>query len=243
MPLFYSPRLEKDSQNIFISGDEYKHITKSRRKSVGDKIHLTNGKGILATGNITLIDENSLKIEILNSEEKTKTKPRIALAFSLLKKNNKLIVKKTTELGITEFFPFISKRTVKKNYSEKLRSKLERVTIAAMKQSGSAFLPPVNPIINYSELLPDLSPIYKPILAWEETKSKFISSALAETQKNICLIVGPEGGFSDNEIDYGKKHGADIVSLGNHILRAETAAIATSTYTIFHQISKNSNYY
>jgi len=243
MPLFFAPNLKANSTEFIIQGQEFKHIVKSMRKEIGDKIRITNGGGTLFTGEITSINETKLHIKIITQERIDKSKPRISLAFSLLKKQNKLIIEKCSELGIFEFYPFVSSRTVKKNFSEKLRSKLERVAIAAMKQSGSVYLPQVNPISGFTDLLTIINQNYKPILAWENNKSHFLDEALAETQTDVCLIIGPEGGFTAEEITYSKNFSAEIVSLGNHVLRAETAAIASAANTIFYLHNNNRNYY
>lgn len=242
MPLFFAPKLQVNSTKLAIQGQEYKHIVKSLRKEIGDKIKITNGRGALFTGEITSIDEAILNIKIISQKSIEKSKPRVSLAFSLLKKQNKLIIEKCTELGICEFFPFVSNRTVKKNYSEKLRSKLERVAIAAMKQSGSAYLPEVNPIIDFKDLFTFINQNYQSILAWENNKSHFLDVALSTTKTDVCLIIGPEGGFTTEEVNYSKKFSAKIISLGNNVLRAETAAIAASANSIFFLHNNNRKY-
>lgn len=243
MPLFYTPQLKKNSSSIIIEGEEYNHIVNARRKVSGAEIKITNGKGLQASGKIIDISQQKLKLRINRIEEKKKSKPRIALAFSLLKNKNKLIIEKCTELGIWEFFPYVSERTVKKNYSEKLRSKLQRVSTSAMKQSDSVFLPAVNSTCDYIELISNLPRKYMTILAWEDSETQFIDEVLESSQKDFCLIIGPEGGFTRPEIAFAKKNSINIVSLGNHILRAETAALATAAYSIFFQVKNNNSYY
>ena len=82
-----------------------------------------------------------------------------------------------------------------------------------------------------------------PILAWEEETQQGLHNVLNDAEKDICLIVGPEGGFKESEVDLARQHSARIVSLGNHILRAETAAITIAAQTIFYQLGRNPNFY
>jgi len=112
-----------------------------------------------------------------------------------------------------------------------------------MKQSGSAYLPKVNTTRDFSELLTTIDQNCTPILAWEENKSKLLNHALETTKNDICLIIGPEGGFDQEEIETFQNYSPHIVSLGNHILRAETAAISTAAYAIQYQLGKNPKYY
>lgn len=243
MPIFYHPDITKDTKQITITGEEYNHIKNAIRKKETEEISITNGKGLLATGKILTISNRTISVEVNKYVEKEKSYPRIALAFSLLKKGNELIIEKCTELGIYEFFLFISHRTIKQNYSDKLVRRLTRVAISAIKQSDSLYLPKINPITSFQAFLANLDKEYSPLLAWEEENNSSLSSALTETTGNICLIVGPEGGFENYEVELAQKHKAQTVSLGNHILRAETAAIVISANSIFYQLHRNPSYY
>jgi len=82
-----------------------------------------------------------------------------------------------------------------------------------------------------------------PVLAWEEENQQGLHEILQQTDKNICLIVGPEGGFEKSEVDLAIQNSARIVSLGNHILRAETAAITFAAKSIFYQLERNTKFY
>jgi 16S rRNA (uracil1498-N3)-methyltransferase len=244
MPIFYHPEFIKDNHQITIRGQEYNHIKNAIRKKEGDEISITNGRGLLAVARLLSISDHVITLEVNKWVEKEKSVPRIALAFSLLKKHTELIVEKCTELGIYEFFPFISHRTIKQSYSNKLINRLERVAIAAMKQCDSVYLPKINPVCSLQDLLLHINKEYSSlILAWEEEKSCSLNSSLKKAKGNICLIIGPEGGFETNEVELARKYNTQIVSLGNHILRAETAAMVVSANTIFYQLQLNPLYY
>ena len=198
---------------------------------------------MLAEVYIEKITSEKIILNIKNIKFRKKSKPHIALAFSLLKKNNDLIIEKCTELGIYEFFPFISQRTIKKNYSQKLIDRLQKIAISAMKQCHSVYLPKINSVVEFTNLFSKINQKYNPIIAWEEENNNLLHQTLADNSNDVCLIVGPEGGFENEEIELAKKHSAQVASLGNHILRGETAAIAMTANAIFYRLQKDKSFY
>jgi len=243
MPIFYTPELTDISKEIILSDTEFRHVKNTLRKKVGDSLHTTNGNGLLAECRIKNLSPREIILQVEHINSKEKSRPHIALAFSLLKQHNEFIIEKCTELGVYEFFPFFAKRNVKNSLSANQFERLQKIAIAAIKQCDSAHLPEIHKPLNFNELLKKLSPEYMPILAWEEESRQNLHDVLHNAEKDICLIVGPEGGFEKNEVDIALQHSAQIVSLGNHILRAETAAITIAANTIFYQLERNRNFY
>ena len=243
MPIFYTPELTAASKELNISDSEFKHINNTLRKKPGDILLTTNGKGLLAECVITDLSTRSMTLEVQATSTKDKTHPHIAFAFSLLKQHNELIIEKCTELGIYEFFPFFAERNVKTSLSIHQLERLEKVAIAAIKQCDSVHLPQIHKPLAFGELLENLSQNYYPVLAWEEESQQGLHEVLEHAERDICLIVGPEGGFEKQEVDLAKQHSARVVSLGNHILRAETAAITIAANTIFYELENNSKFY
>jgi len=243
MPIFYTPDLTDTSKEIILSDTEFKHVKNTLRKKVGDSLQITNGNRLLADCRIKNLSPHEMLLQIEQITKKEKSRPHIALAFSLLKQHNELIIEKCTELGVYEFFPFFAKRNVKTSLSANQFERLQKIAVAAIKQCDSAHLPTIHKPINFNELLKKLSREYMPVLAWEQESRQNLHDVLHNAEKDICLIVGPEGGFEEKEVDFAKKHSAQIVSLGNHILRAETAAITIAANTIFFQLERNKNFY
>ena len=236
MPSFYYLPLKIDDKYIIIEGDEFNHIAKSLRNSIGDIISITNGQGIKATAQIEKIESNRLVARIQEKNIFERSIPRIALAHSVLKnKRTEIIIEKCTELGVHQFFPFISERTVKKNYSQQLVKRWQKIAISSMKQCDSAFLPHIENIKNFYEQIKSIASVYQLIIAWEEEKQSFLYNAFPDLnkKKDICLIVGPEGGFTKEEIDFVRKLNGKVICLGTNVLRAETAAIVILANTIF----------
>ncbi len=246
MPSFYCPQLSSNDDYIIIKGDEFKHIARSFRKSIGDFISITNGQGLKATAKIEKIERNSLTAIIQEKEVFKRSIPRISLAHSILKnRRTEIIIEKCTELGVHQFFPFVSERTVKKNYSQHIIERWQRIAISSMKQSDSAFLPHIEEIKDFCEQIEFLHADYQLIIAWEEERERFLYNALhnLDNEKDICLIVGPEGGFTKDEVDFVKNLGGKVICLGNAIMRAETAAIIILANTIFYLDSVNKELY
>lgn len=244
MPCFYTPELKEQDSKIMISDEEYHHIIDVFRKSIEDEILLTNGKGLFAKAKIISINKKNLTVSILSVKKEKRSQPKIAVAFSLLRnKNDHLIIEKLTELGIKEFFPIITDRTVRKS-SKNTTSKFKKTAITAIKQCDNAFLPRVNITTSLTELLENIKENYKPVVALEVGGKRQLWEVLSSlNEENICLIFGPEGGFTQEEIEMFKNKKIQTFSLGNHIVRAETAAIAASAQLIGYFLKKNPEYY
>ncbi len=243
MPCFYTPDLRKNTKNLIINDEEFHHISHVFRRKVGDEILLTNGTGILAEARIVEIMKNQLSAEIFKIHKKKKSAPEIAAAFPLLKnKHDALIIEKLTELGIKEFFPVITRHSVRQP-SRNTVEKFEKVAIAAMKQCDNGFLPKIHEVQKLDQLL-EIIENYQFIVALEIGKHKTLKVILDELAgKPICFLIGPEGGFSDDEIKLFKEREIPAFTLGNHILRAETAAISVASQIIGYLFESNEDYY
>jgi len=243
MPSFYTPHLKISDRKLIISGDEHHHISHVFRKRIGDEILLTSGSGLLAKAQISAISKKEINIDIKEIKQEIYSQPAIAVAFPLLKnKHDFLIVEKLTELGVKEFLPIITERTVRKP-SENTRDKFEKTAISAIKQCDNAFLPKIHPIQNLSELLMNIND-FKPLVALEKGKHETLSNLSNQySDQPICLIIGPEGGFNDDEIKFFEKIEVTAFTLGNHILRAETASIAAVAQLLSFHLQHNPDYY
>ena len=218
MDLFYS-NFDKDDKLITINQIDSKHITKSFRKNIGDLIKITNGNGSICDAEIIEKGRN-IKVEIKKIVNYEREKISIHVALSPLKNTSRFewFVEKATELGINQITPIIS------HYSEKRKvntERLERIIISSMKQSNQCYRPILNTIVDYKTFI--LNNKEEKIIANLKTNNK-LQKKLLETN-NLCLLIGPEGGFSDKEIEYSLKNNVKEITLGNNRLRSETAAI------------------
>lgn len=218
MDLFYS-NFKKDDMLITINQIDSKHITKSFRKNTGDLIKITNGNGSICDAEIIEKGIN-IKVKIKKIVSYKREKTSIHVALSPLKNTSRFewFVEKATELGINQITPIIS------DYSEKRKvnkERLERIIISSMKQSNQCYRPILNTIVDYKTFI--LSNKEEKIMANLKTKNK-LQKKLLESD-NLCLLIGPEGGFSNKEIEYSIKNNVKEITLGNNRLRSETAAI------------------
>jgi len=243
MPCFYAPDMKINDKVIIISGTEHHHIVHVFRRKNGDSITISNGNGLLADGIISSIEKKTLIISINRIKSIQKSFPQIAIAFPLLKnKHDNMIIEKLTELGVKDFFPIVTERTVRKP-SENTIEKFNKVAIAAMKQCNNAFLPKIHDVRSLSELINEMKE-YTPVVALEIGKHKTLNEFMANSEsKSICIIIGPEGGFDEKEIEFLIKENITTFTLGNHILRAETAAIASISQLVSILLKNNPDYY
>ena len=243
MPCFYVPNLSEDTIELIISGDEYHHICNVFRKKIGDEILLTSGTGLLADATIIEQNKKNLKMQINNIVKRTRSHPTISVAVPLLKnKHDNLIIEKLSELGVKDFYPITTERTVRKP-SKNTTEKFEKVAIAAIKQCDNAFVPKIHSVYSLPELLTKLKEKkITPIAAFELGEHKLIAD-VTDANSSVCLIIGPEGGFEASEMQMMLAEEVKPVSLGNHIVRAETAAIMAVSQLLGIYLKANSEYY
>jgi len=226
MRLFYNKDLSQDNSIVIINREESKHIVKVLRKKVGDTIYITNGKGILFTTKIDIINKNNIELKIINSKKESKSKFHINIAVAPTKNNDRIewFVEKSTEIGIHTISTVLCEKSERKKIKI---DRLEKITVSAMKQSLQLHKPIIEELISFEEFIKNCSSEDKFIAHCKETKKIFLNNCKLKS-KTITVLIGPEGGFSENEIGLAEKHGFISVSLGNNRLRTETAAIAAT---------------
>ncbi len=243
MPCFYTPEMKITDDIVLISGNEHHHICHVFRRKEGDKIILSNGKGLLAEGIINSVEKKEVTVSINKRTVLQISQPQVAIAFPLLKnKHDNMIIEKLTELGVKDFFPITTERTVRKPSMNAVK-KFQKVAIAAMKQCDNAFLPKIHEVQSLFELIEKMED-FIPVAALEIGKHKTINEIVTNLEiRSICIIIGPEGGFDEKEIEYLQKENVATFTLGNHILRAETAAIASVAQLAGYYLQNNPEYY
>lgn len=244
MPCFYAPHLSAGMKSLLIEGEEYHHIINVFRKKEQESILLTNGRGIIAKADIASIEKKSLSLTIVSSRQIDKSKPVVAAGFSLLRnKNDLFIVEKLTELGVSEFFPFISQRTVRAK-GENTIDKFRKTAISALKQCDNPHLPIIRNIESLERTVTGLKQEdYFVLAALERDAGELVSETLPEPfPPKIALLFGPEGGFSDEEISYFTENSISVFTIGNHVLRSETAAIAGVSQLLLTILKKQPDY-
>lgn len=230
MPHFFVPAEQISPPFVEISGNAFHHLYSVLRIKAGEKIRIFNGQGETYQIIVEKIEKNSLKGKILHRFTEQPAPFSIHL-FSGVIKGSKMefLLEKTTEVGVREITPLITRRTIVKikDASSKI-NRWQKIVLMASEQSEQVFLPKVDPPTTFPEALKKISPTDFNILAWEEEKTKTLRQAIAPLpsagEGNINIFIGPEGGFAPEEVALARRAGCQIVTLGKNILKAETAA-------------------
>jgi 16S rRNA (uracil1498-N3)-methyltransferase len=162
---------------------------------------------------------------------------RITLYQALLKGSNfELVLQKCTEIGVTGFVPVVCERCVAGEGHDNRLGRWQRIVLEAAQQSRRGKLPVLNPAIHFEEACASAAGVS--LLPWEGERVKGIGDVLrscskAETHPEVSIFIGPEGGFSDGEMESARSHGIIPVSLGRRILRAETAGLVAAAITLY----------
>jgi len=222
-----SALLEADTTLL---GAELRHL-RARRVSVGSEVLLTDGLGHLRRGIVSALDRHRATIRLI---EEAVTQPvpslRLVLAQVLLKASKTdMVIEKATELGVNDIIVLTSERSVARANPEH-QARWQRIATSAAKQCGRASVPRIMGPTPFETLL-DAATADVRLLFWEGSRSGGLAQAKAERacSDSVLAVVGPEGGFSTLEAAAAERARFLPISLGNHILRAETAAIVAVT--------------
>lgn len=223
MQLFYTPEIS--DKNYTFSIEESRHCIKVLRKKVGDNIYLVDGKGKLYY--TTLIDDNprGCRVNVKQIEvDFNKRNYRIHMVVSPTKNNDRFqwFLEKVTELGIDEVTPIICQNSERKVIK---LERLNKILVAAMKQSLKAYLPQLNEAISWKEFIQQKFITNRFIAHCGEGRKTPLKQWL-KPQQDVMILIGPEGDFSDTEVKEAMSNGFVPVSLGKSRLRTETAAVA-----------------
>ena len=223
MELFYAEKIDNDTATF--NADERQHMVKSYRKREGDTISFTIGDGILYSGQILHLNKRSVVATILTSEVQTKVwRGRLHLAVAPTKNFNRIewMIEKMVELGIDEITPLITNRAERRIWKSE---RLDRIILAACKQSLKCQLPQVNAPIEFDEFVKSGSQEALHYFGHCEPGKKVSLKDITFTEQNVCFCIGPEGDFSPEEITLALDRGFTAISLGQQRLRTETAAL------------------
>lgn len=234
MSRFFIPEANIDNDTVYFFDDDFNHIKNVLRKKVGDQIQCFNSKGTEFEAVIYEIEKDLIKAKIMHSYQKN-TEPivKITLAQSLPKglKFDE-IVQKSVELGVCEIIPFISERSIKK--SDKLE-RWNKIAKESAEQCGRTIIPKVHHVLKFEDMLANSNKYKLKLLPWEGESLQTIKNVLQKTKNvdSILVTIGPEGGFSSNEVNLAKSFGFETISLGKRILRTQTAGPAVLSMILY----------
>ena len=237
MHRFFIPKPYK--QEMQITGRDAHHIIDVLRMAPGDRLQVVADDGVSFVGEVTAVNSNSVTVtarEILRETHEPDV--RISLLQGLAKgEKMEFIIQKAVEIGVTDIFPVAMEHSVVVLDSSKAEKKVERwkkIAEAAAKQSKRDSIPVVHEVMTLDQILQkgkwDLL-----LVAYESENQVSLKEALQahKEAKTVGVIIGPEGGLSNEEVEAARKQGGIAVSLGRRILRTETAGLVAATAILY----------
>ncbi|MEI8278268.1 MAG: RsmE family RNA methyltransferase [Bacteroidota bacterium] len=230
LPLFYQESVFSTGSEFWLDEDTARHIVQVLRMPVGAILQLTDGNGAEANATITIAEKKKCKVLITHIVQHA---PRhailhLAVAFTKNTSRNEWLLEKATELGIASITPLITARTER----ERIRyDRWKGILVAAIIQSQQYHLPTLNEASTLQDLIQKCNSIPQKLIGHciDNIARVPLADAMKPKQETIILI-GPEGDFTQLEVDSCMQHGYKGILMGNTRLRTETAAMAACAY-------------
>ncbi|MFN4314441.1 MAG: RsmE family RNA methyltransferase [Chitinophagaceae bacterium] len=228
LPFFYHPFSDSPKGELQLEEDSSRHIAQVLRMREGEQMMLTNGQGSRLTATLTESHKKHCRVQVNQEERVQANSHRLTLAVGMLKNASRMewLLEKATEMGVHRIVPLETQRTIREKFRQ---DRMQGILISAMLQSQQCWLPILSAPTSYSTL-------------WQQdfvaaADSRFIAHCLpapkenwgsvaAQTSADTLLCIGPEGDFTESEIEEALAAGATAISLGENRLRTETAAMA-----------------
>ena len=236
MPRFFVNKNNIEENRIHIDGTDAHQIARSLRMAEGDEAIVCDGEGTEYRCTLTRIRDEECECEIIEALSSGAESPISITLCMAYPKGDKLevVIQKAVELGCDIIIPFESSRCIKRPKAEKAEkqtARLQRIAEEAAKQCGRAKIPTVSSPISFKQMLTEAKKSELSLLCYENEEGKSIKDALKANEhiKSVSVIVGAEGGFSPEEAEEAVNAGCISVTLGNRILRCETAPLFALT--------------
>ena len=219
---------------LYLQGTDVNHIKNVLRMKAGDRLTVGSGQGKLFYCRITSIEKDKIWAAIEKEETKTTELPSQIFLFQGLPKSDKMewIVQKAVELGAAKIIPVTTRRTVVKLDEKKAAAKCARwnaIAESAAKQSGRTMVPEVAEPVTFAQALACAAELDVKVIPYELAQGMQAARSLFGEiipGQSVAVLIGPEGGFEEDEVRMAEQAGFARVTLGNRILRTETAGLA-----------------
>ncbi|KJR40777.1 Ribosomal RNA small subunit methyltransferase E [Candidatus Magnetoovum chiemensis] len=237
MPHIYISPIDDKKHNLEVKDDNAKYIASILRHKKGDELTIFDDKGRFFKSIITDITKKSVLLDITQIEKpETESPAYLILCMSLLKGYKMdMVIQKTTELGVKEIVPLITQRS-EVIYTRKM-DRWRKIALEASRQSARAASPKIHDITKFNDIVSRIKinkEEEKALLFYEQNRLNGFNKNIGFSKASkMYVFIGPEGGFTSDEVEIAKDAGIYINSLGKRILRAETAAISALTIIQF----------
>lgn len=220
MTTFYSNSIAE--KEITLDENDSRHAIRSLRLKLNDSVQVVSGKGELFHTKI-LIDHPKKTVLSIVKKDLFKADIPLVLAFCPTKNNdkNELVVEKAVEIGVTKILPIFSQNSERRKWKT---DRMNKIAIAAMKQSGRYWLPEIIDPMNFDDFITTCE-IQNRFIAHCRDQEKVSINSIKEPKKPQLILIGPEGDFSKEEINVALKNQFKAVDIGKNRLRTETACI------------------
>jgi 16S rRNA (uracil1498-N3)-methyltransferase len=240
---FFYPFRREETRIILDDADEFSHLARVLRLKPGDVVELVNGQGGLAAGLVREVGRSSALIAIDRiAETPHRTGPQLTIACAIPKKAKfETIVEKCTELGVDRIIPLLTSRTEVDPHGERVGNKqarYARVVVNAAKQCGRLWFPEMMPPVPFGEALGMVSGADRAVFfPWLEGERVSLARAFAARREaaEVVFFIGPEGDFTPQEAACALRAGAVAVTLGDNVLKVDTAAIAVAAFAVLNE--------
>lgn len=238
---FFVSDAQISATDVIIEGSDVKHIKNVLRMKCGEKIRISSDSGRNFYCSVSEISEEFVRADIIEELEESTELPNRIYLFQGLPKSDKmeLIIQKAVELGAHEIVPVAMKNCVAKLDEKKAASKIARwqeIAKSAAKQSKRSLIPEVQMPLSYKLAVQQAKELDVILVPYENERGMQATREVIECiqpGQSVGIFIGPEGGFDDAEIELIKEN-AHLISLGNRILRTETAGLATLAMLVYH---------
>lgn len=241
---FVSPRdISAEKKEIIISGEDVKHISKVLRLSKGDTVEVCDGEQYEFIAEIEDIRKTEVLLKIKEQQQLKTEAPIDIILYQSIPKAAKmeLIIQKTTEMGIKEIVPVVTDRTIVQfkdhKDTEKKIDRWDKIAVEAAKQSKRGIIPKIHPPMDFNTALEHCQLNNLNIIAYEKENITGIKSIINSIQNNqtkkVGIWIGPEGGFTEEEVCEAKSNDIKSITLGPRILRTETAGFTVLSILMY----------
>ena len=239
MSKFFINRDNVSGDRVLITGEDVKHIRSVLRMEPGDILTVCDGDGKDYLARIAKMDSQAVTADIVEVKECGTEPPIEVVLYQGLPKSDKmeLIIQKSVELGVKRIVPVITERTVVKLHSkDDAANKIgrwQKIALEAAKQCNRGMIPNIGFPLDFKTAVDMAGRAQLSIIPYEKEETSSLKNLLKNCINTVSVMIGPEGGFSEEEIDFAKRSGVIPVTLGPRILRTETAGLAVLSILMY----------
>ncbi len=230
LPFFYIDSYDSSSASITLNEVTSKHVVQVLRMQAGEQINLTDGKGNMLTAEIKTAHKKNCVVHIKATSFQPQAVRKVFIAISLIKNTSRFewFLEKATEIGVAEIIPLICERTERQHFRY---DRMKGIVVSAMLQSQQTWLPVLQEPVLFDQYIrqkgaSDSS--LKMIAHCLETNKQSLANLDKAQYSNLQLLIGPEGDFSETEIELALKNQFTAITLGETRLRTETAGVVAA---------------